>query len=83
MRIVLASLPQMFVMAAIVTTAVLVPVAGLFALGAYLFFGVPLGVFITFGGNLSILQGVVAWWMLLLLPTLVYSAYVMPWGARD
>lgn len=83
MRVVLAALPQMFVMAAVVTTALLVPAAGLFALAAYLLFGVSLSAFVTFGGVLGILEGVLAWWGLLLVPVLVYSAYAMPWGARE
>ena len=80
MRVVLAALPQMFVMAAIVTSALLVPVAGLLALMAFLLFGVPLSGFVTFGGALGLFQGVLAWWGMLLVPVLVYSAYVMPWS---
>lgn len=83
MRVVLGRLPQMFVMAAIVTTALLVPVAGALALAAYLLAGVSLAGFVTFAGALGLFEGVLAWWALLLVPVLVYSAYVMPWEARE
>jgi hypothetical protein len=83
MRFVLHSLPQMFVMAAVVDTALLVPAAGLLALLAFLLFGVSPRGFLTFGESLNAFEGLVAWWTLMLVPSLVYSAYMMPWGAKE
>jgi hypothetical protein len=83
MRIVLSSLPQMIVMAAIVATALYVPLAGLFALLAFILFGVSPAEFITFGGALSLLDGLVVWWAVMLVLALVYAAYLMPWAPRQ
>ena len=83
MRFVLHSLPQMFVMAAVVDTALLLPAAGVLALLAFGLFGVPLRSFVTFGEALNAFEGVVAWWTLMLVPSLVYAAYMMPWGAKE
>ncbi len=69
-------------MAAIVTTALYVPVAGLAALLA-LALGLPLESLVTFGGRLTALEGLLAWWGILLVPAGVYSASVMPWHAGD
>lgn len=81
MRRVLSSLPQMITMAAIVACALYVPVAGLVALLAFALFGVSLRELITFGGALGLVEGLLAWWALLLVPALVYAAYMMPWDA--
>lgn len=83
MRLILSSLPQMIVMAAIVASALYVPLAGLLALLAFFLFGVPLRDFITFGGALGLLGGLAAWWALMLVPALVYAAYGMPWVPKD
>jgi hypothetical protein len=83
MRVILGSLPQMFVMAAIVASALYVPVTGLLALLAFLFFGVSLRDFVTFGGALNPVEGLVGWWLLMLLPALGYAAYAMPWAPRE
>lgn len=83
MRVVLSSLPQMIVMAAIVASALYVPVAGLLALLAFILFGVSLYDFVTFGGALGAVDGLVAWWALMLLPALIYAAYVMPWAPKE
>ena len=82
-KIVLRSLPQMVVMAAIVDTALFAPVGGLLALIAYAFFGVPLRAFVTFGGELPAFDGAVVWWGVLLIPSLAYAASVMPWAGKD
>ncbi|TAK86479.1 MAG: hypothetical protein EPO20_07475 [Betaproteobacteria bacterium] len=73
----------MIVMAAIVASALYVPVAGLLALLAFVLFGVSLREFVTFGGALGALDGLVAWWVLMLLPALVYAASMMPWAPRE
>ena len=83
MRPILASLPQLFVMATVVATLFLLPVGGLLALACYLAFGVSLEAFVTFGDSLPAFEGLVAWWMLMLLPALAYSAYMMPWTPND
>jgi len=82
-KIVLRSLSQMVVMAAIVDTALYLPVGGLLVLIARLFFGVSLRSFMTFGGELPAFDGAVIWWGVLLVPSLVYAAYMMPWVGRD
>jgi hypothetical protein len=82
MRLVLLTLPQLFVMAGVVTTALCVPVGGVLALLARALFGVSLRSFVTFGEALGIVEGVLAWWAVLFVPALVYSAFTMPWGAR-
>ena len=79
MRAVLGSIPQMFVMAAIVATALCVPVFALLALFAYLAFGIPVHGFLTFGESINAVEGIVAWWAVMLVPSLVYAAYGMPW----
>jgi len=73
----------MVVMAAIVDTALFVPVGALLALAAFALFGVSLRAFVTFGGHVPALDGVVIWWGVLLLPSLVYAAYAMPWAGKD
>lgn len=83
MRLVLSLLPQMIVMAAIVASALYVPIAGLLALLAFVVFGVSLRDFVTFGGALGVFDGLVLWWVLMLLPALVYGACVMPWAPKE
>jgi len=79
---VLRAIGQMIVMAAIVTSALFVPVGALLALASWAF-GISLYGFLTFGGSLTVAQGVLAWWAILLVPALVYAAYVMPWHAGE
>lgn len=79
----LRSLVQMLVMAAIVTTALAVPVGALLGLLCLAVFDVSLWAFITFAGSLTLLQGILAWWGLMLVPALVYAAAVMPWNEED
>ena len=82
-KIVLGSIPQMVVMAAIVDTALYVPVGGLLVLVAFAFFGVSPRAFVTFGGELPAFDGLVVWWGVLLIPSLAYAAYMMPWSGKD
>ena len=72
----------MLVMAGVVTTALYVPVMALLALGAVELFGLPLRAFVTFGEEMGAVAGLVAWWIILFVPALAYSACMMPWGAR-
>ena len=81
MKLVLRSLPQMLVMTGVVTTALYVPVVAVLALLAIGLFDVPLRSFVTFGGALGAVAGLVAWWVVLFVPALAYSAFMMPWGA--
>ena len=83
MRLVLRSLPQMVVMAAIVTSTLFVPVGALLIWLSFAFFGVSLRAVVTFGSLLTALEGLSAWWALLFLPALVYAACVMPWSVRE
>jgi len=73
----------MVVMAAIVDTALFVPVGGLLALIAFAFFGVSPRAFASFGGHVPVFDGAVIWWGVLLVPSLVYAASVMPWAEKD
>lgn len=73
----------MVVMAAIVATALFVPTAAILAFLAFALFGISLQGFITFGGSIAASQGLVLWWAILLVPSLVYAGYVMPWHAKD
>ena len=68
MSLVLRSLPQMLVTAAVVTTAL---------------FGVALHSFVSFADAFTAYQGLAAWWAVVFVPALVYSAYMMPWRGRD
>lgn len=79
----LRSIPQMLVMAAIVTTALFVPVGALIVLIAFGLFGVSLQAVVTFGGWLSVIPGLAAWWLILLIPALAYATYAMPWHADE
>ena len=83
MRLVLRSLPQMVVMAAIVTSTLFVPVGALLIWLSFAFFGVSLRALVTFGSLITALEGLLAWWALLFLPALVYAACVMPWSVRE
>jgi hypothetical protein len=75
--------PQMFLMAAIVDTALFVPFGAILAFVAYLVFSVSLQGFVTFGGVLNGFVGLIAWWVVFLVPSLVYSAFVMPWEPQE
>jgi hypothetical protein len=69
-------------MAAIVTTLFCIP-AGVLLAGLLFLFGTSPDAFVTFGGALNAVQGIVVWWVLCFLPALVYVAYVLPWDRRD
>ncbi len=73
---------QMLVMAVIVATMLLAPVAGLLALLCHLAFGLAWRSFFTFGGTLNPVEGILAWWVIVFAPSLAYSAYAMPWGQK-
>ncbi len=83
MHLVLRSLPQMVVMAAIVTSALFVPVGVLLIWPSFALFGASLRAVVTFGSLLTALEGLLAWWALLFVPALAYAACVMPWSARE
>lgn len=82
MRFVLRSIPQMVVMAAVVTTALCIPVGAVLAFLAFAFFGISLHALVTFGEALGSVEGLLAWWGLLFVPALAYSACMMPWGGK-
>lgn len=83
MRFILRSVPQMLLMAAVVTTALCAPIGAVLALLSFALFGVPLRAFVSFGGFFTPFHGLLAWWAVLYLPALVYAAYAMPWSPRD
>ncbi|HWI39446.1 MAG TPA: hypothetical protein VNU64_23565 [Burkholderiales bacterium] len=82
MRLVLGSLPRMVIMAAVVDSALFLPLGAILALLCFALFGVPLQSFVTFGGFVSAPEGLITWWAIFLLPSLVYAAYMMPWGGN-
>jgi len=57
MRLFLRSLPQMLVIAGIVTTALFVPIMAILAFLSFVLFGVPLRSFVTFGEALTAFEG--------------------------
>lgn len=79
MQVAFGSAAQMFVMAAIVTTALFVPIGATIALLAIMVLRVPLAAVVTFGGWLPPIPGLAAWWLILFVPALVYAGYAMPW----
>ena len=79
----LGAIAQMLLMAVIVTTALFLPVGALLALLCFAAFRLPLESFVGFGGRLTPVEGLLAWWAILFVPALVYSAYAMPWHAHD
>ena len=83
MRLVLGSLPRMVIMAAIVDSALFVPIGAILALLCFALFGVSLQSFVTFGGFVSPPAGVIVWWAVFLVPSLAYAAYMMPWHPRE
>lgn len=79
MRGVLGSVPQMLLMAVIVASLLYFPVGAVLALLCALI-GVSLQAFVTFGGALGTLAGMLAWWLLGFAGALVYAACVFPWS---
>jgi hypothetical protein len=82
MRRILGSLPQLLVMASVVTTALFVPVMAVLVLLAIGLFGVSPRGLVTFGEALNAVEGVAAWWAILFVPALAYSACMMPWQGK-
>ena len=82
MRLFLRSLPQMLVIAGIVTTALFVPIVAILALLSFALLGVSLRSLMTFGEALTAFEGLVVWWSVLFVPALAYSASMMPWEAK-
>jgi hypothetical protein len=66
-------LPQTALMAAIVTTLLCVPVWGLLALASFGVLDVSFQAFLTFGGALNAVQGLLAWWTLGYVPAFLYA----------
>lgn len=66
---------QLVVMTAIVATILIVPAGALVALGCLLAGVSPLAV-LTFGGHMHAAAGIVAWWIIALLPAAIYSVSV-------
>jgi hypothetical protein len=70
-----ASFAQILVMAAIVTTLLLPPAAGLVWLGCALA-GASFESLVTFGGALAGPAAMLAWWVIVFLPALGYAAFM-------
>jgi hypothetical protein len=67
------------VMAAIVDSLLWAPIAGLVFLICFAVLGTSFQDFLTFGGRVNTFQGIVLLWALGFLPSVVYSAFAMPW----
>ena len=79
---VLASLPRLAIMAAIITTMLCWPIA--IAAGIVLaLLGVPIDEWVTFGGATNRFSGVLGWWGVGFVPALAYSAFVYPWDEQS
>jgi hypothetical protein len=76
-------LSKMVLMAAIVATLLFLPVGALLAFLCFGLLGISLHAFVTFGGTLSVFQGLLAWWILDFVPALAYAAYALPWEQSD
>ena len=76
-----ASVTQAVVVAVVVTTILYVPAGILLAL-VLTPFGISLQALATFGGRLELFPGLVAWWLIVLVPALVYTAFMYPWGGK-
>jgi hypothetical protein len=77
------SFSKMVLMAAIVATLLFLPVGALLAFLCFGLLGTSLHAFVTFGGTLSALHGLLAWWILDFVPALAYAAYALPWEQSD
>ena len=78
MRRLLGSIPQMTVMAAIVTTLMCWPVGALLALLCFAVLGVSFHSFVTFGDTFNALAGLLVWWTIGFLPAFAYAAFMLP-----
>ncbi len=83
MKLVLGNLPQLIVMSCIVATLFVFPVLGIGGLVAYYAFDLPFVDLVTFKDSVNGFEGVVAWWLIVLVPAIVYSSTVMPWHGRS
>ena len=61
-------------MAAVVATLAYIPIGALIAILAFAAFDIPLHSLLTFGGQMHAAAGLAAWWAILYLPALLYSA---------
>lgn len=68
----------MALMAAIVATLLVPPVALAVGLALRLF-GIPLELVATFRGALNVYAGILAWWLVAFVLALVYAAFAFPW----
>ena len=69
--------------AAIVATLLRLPVGALLAWLCFAVLGISLHAFVTFGGELNGLQGLLAWWALGFLAAFVYSAFLLPLDRKE
>ena len=67
---------QHAVLTGVVATLLFLPFCALLASLCYLIFDISLRAFVTFGGRLSEVIGLVAWWALAWLPARAYVAMV-------
>jgi len=73
-----AAWSQVVAMTAIVATLMCLPVGALLALFGYAALGISFHAFLTFGGALGELQGLLAWWTLAFLAALPYVLIYRP-----
>lgn len=67
---------QIAIMAAIVATLLWLPLVALLSLAAHLAFGISWHELLTFGEVIAAPEGLVAWWVIALVPAGVYAAIV-------
>jgi len=72
-----ASISQIPVMAAIVTTLMYGPVGALLALSSFVSLGVSFHSFVTFGDTFNAVVGLLVWWAIGFLPALGYAAFTL------
>jgi hypothetical protein len=71
-------LSQAMTMGAIVATLMVLPVGALLALLSFAFLGTSLAEFLSFGRALPVYAGLLAWWALAFLASLVYAVLALP-----
>jgi hypothetical protein len=69
---------QAMLMAAIVATLLGLPSAAALGLLSFVVPGLPLLALATFGGALNLPGGLLAWWTLAFLGSLLYAAFALP-----
>jgi hypothetical protein len=73
------ALVQMVAVAAVIATMVYFPLGIALASGLALW-GISPDELVTFGGAFNRIAGLLAWWLIVFAPTLVYAGLAFPWA---